>query len=112
MSLEVLDLEKVLPDIVERIVAEFHPEKIILFGSYARGTQYRHSDLDLMIVMPEGVEQTETALAIRRLLRHVPVGKDIVVTTESDFQGLSKMVDTLHRQVAEDGKVVYDAQRD
>ena len=46
-----------LKTITERIVARFNPIKVILFGSYACGTPHEYSDLDILVVMPNGVER-------------------------------------------------------
>ena len=43
---------KVLDEAVRRLVDKFHPEKIILFGSQARGTADNRSDVDLLVIYP------------------------------------------------------------
>ena len=45
-------IQEKIDKMVRRIVKKFKPEKIILFGSYARGTPTRDSDVDLLIIMP------------------------------------------------------------
>jgi predicted nucleotidyltransferase len=52
-----LNLTDKIPEITRRIVETSHPEKIILFGSYARGTSGPDSDLDLLVIVPN-VEHT------------------------------------------------------
>lgn len=71
----------VLKMMVDRIVKNFDPERIILFGSYARGTPDFHSDIDLLVIMKDGAKRRETAVKIRKLLRGSPIAKDVVVTT-------------------------------
>ena len=44
--------EELIKEIKNRIVSEVHPEKIILFGSYAYGTPTKDSDVDLLVIMP------------------------------------------------------------
>lgn len=54
------------------IVERFHPEKIILFGSYAYGQPGEHSDFDLLVVRPGISSENESDLEIRRALWDVP----------------------------------------
>ena len=50
--------EKTIDVLVRRIVEEVHPIRIILFGSAARGNVEQDSDIDLLVVMPEGVQES------------------------------------------------------
>ena len=76
--------EDVLDAIVRRIVEVARPKRIILFGSAARGKTGAHSDVDLLVVVPDGVPRRKTAQAIYQSLAGLGVGKDVVVVTESD----------------------------
>jgi uncharacterized protein len=102
-----IDPQAVIREIVRRIVEAQHPIKIILFGSYARGTAGPESDVDLLIVMPDGTKKRDTAIAIRRLLAGVGLTKDIVVTTPSEIESRGSMVGTVLRPALRDGKVLY-----
>ena len=55
-----------LAPVVKRIVEAVHPSRVILFGSAARGESGPHSDLDLLIVMPDGIHRRQTARRIYR----------------------------------------------
>ena len=55
--------------LVRRIVEEVHPLRIILFGSAARGSTKRDSDIDLLVVMPEGVHRRRTAQLLYQNMR-------------------------------------------
>ena len=68
---------------VELIADEFEPERIVLFGSRARGGARPDSDVDLLIVMPDGTDQTRATIAMHALLHAMPLPKDIVVSTPS-----------------------------
>lgn len=76
--------QDVLDELVRRIVGAAHPKRIILFGSAARGTPGPHSDLDFLVIMPDGVHRRETARRINRALLRIGVSTDVVVVTESD----------------------------
>ncbi|MFQ6098815.1 MAG: nucleotidyltransferase domain-containing protein, partial [Armatimonadota bacterium] len=57
--------EAVLKEIVRRIVQAYDPDKVILFGSFARGTAARHSDVDLAVIKETDVEPLQRTRAIR-----------------------------------------------
>lgn len=92
---------------VRRIVSRFHPEKIILFGSHARGDAGPDSDVDLLVVMPLLGSRLEKQLEIRLALRSIQIPKDIVVTTPEDFQWRKEIPGTIERPAAREGKVLY-----
>jgi tRNA nucleotidyltransferase (CCA-adding enzyme) len=61
--------------IVRRLVPSVSPRKIVLFGSSARGTPGPHSDVDILIVMPDGVRRGETSQRALRALHGIGVSK-------------------------------------
>ena len=102
-------LEEWLPFVVERIVERFGPERVILFGSRARGEAGPHSDVDLLVVMPDGIEDERgVTVEIRRLLRDMPVPKDVVVTTPGEIERRGDLVGTVLRPALREGKVLYE----
>ncbi|HZV06430.1 MAG TPA: nucleotidyltransferase domain-containing protein, partial [Gemmataceae bacterium] len=81
--------------IVRRIVREFHPERVILFGSHARGEAGPDSDVDLLVVMPvEGLKHKKQ-VEIRVALHDIRIPKDIIVTTPEDFAWRKDVVGTI-----------------
>jgi len=70
---------------VNRIVERFHREKIILFGSHARGEAGPDSDVDLLVVIHIQGSKREAQLDVRRSLHNVRVPKDVVVSTPEEF---------------------------
>lgn len=77
---------ELLRTLVERLVEGFDPERILLFGSRARGTAHPDSDLDVLVVMPPGTQKRETQVAMRRALRDLRASKDILVTTPEEIE--------------------------
>lgn len=71
--------------ITERIVATVQPRRIVLFGSAAEGRMGPDSDIDLLIIMPDGVHRRNTARVIYRKLSGMGFSKDIIVVTENDI---------------------------
>jgi predicted nucleotidyltransferase len=96
-----------IQQMVRRIVRRFHPERIILFGSHARGDAGPDSDVDLLVVMPFRGSKREKQLEIRLALRNIHVPKDIVVTTPEEFQWRKEVPGTIERPAAREGKVLY-----
>lgn len=92
---------------VRRIVKRFHPDRVILFGSHARGTGGPDSDVDLLIVMSVTGSKREKQLEVRRALHEFKVSKDIIVTTPEDFEWRKEIPGTIERPAAREGKVVY-----
>jgi len=92
---------------VKRIVKKFDPEKIILFGSQARGDAGPDSDVDLLVVMPVEGPLVDKRLEIRGALHDIPVPIDVIVTTPEDFAWRKKYVGTIERPAAREGKVLY-----
>ena len=69
----------VISIMVNRIVMKFQPIRIVLFGSQARGDATESSDIDLLVIMNDVKDTRQAAIAIRRLLKDMPVSKDIIV---------------------------------
>jgi predicted nucleotidyltransferase len=92
---------------VRQIVSRFHPDRIILFGSHARGDAGPDSDVDLLVVMPFLGSKLEKQLEIRLALNDIHIPKDIVVTTPEDFQWRKEIPGTIERPAAREGKVLY-----
>ena len=91
---------------VDRIVEEFDPQKIILFGSHARGDANRWSDIDLLVVFDEPVNNSEMAVAIMRLLRGFGVAKDVVVTDVATLEYRGTRIGTVFRTALKEGHIV------
>ena len=93
---------------VDRIVKGFRPLQVVLFGSHARGAATEWSDVDLLVVLPNGTDKRDSAIEIRRTLGDLPVCKDIVVATPEELARRGHMVGTLLRSALRDGKVLYE----
>ena len=101
------DVQKILEEMVRRITARFHPDRIILFGSHARGDAGADSDFDLLVVMPVTGSRREKAIEIGVALHGMGVSKDIIVTTPEDFEWRKEIPGTIERPAALEGKVLY-----
>lgn len=92
---------------VRQIVQRFQPERVILFGSHARGDAGPDSDVDLLVVMPVDGSKRAKQVEIRVMLHDIPVPKDIIVTTPDEFAWRRNTVGTIEEPAAREGKVLY-----
>lgn len=98
-----------LDEIVRRIVEAAHPLRIILFGSTARGEAKTESDVDILVVVPDGVHRLETAQSIYRNLIGITIGIDVVVATEADLENYKDAPGLVYREALREGKMLYAA---
>jgi predicted nucleotidyltransferase len=101
------NVERAIDRMVRRIVKRFHPERVILFGSHARGEAGPDSDVDLLVVMPVEGSKREKAVEIGVALHDIRLPKDIIVTTPEDFAWRKEVVGTIERPAVREGKVLY-----
>ena len=92
----------------ERIAREFHPERIILFGSYAYGTPTDDSDVDLLVILPFKEKPTRKALEIlNKLNPHIPL--DLLVRTPEQVRERLRHRDWLICEIIEKGLMLYES---
>ena len=100
--------QKILQQAVDRLVDQFHPQRIILFGSYARGNADEHSDVDLLVVCPIPDNRRKLMVAMDRNLRGLGMARDIVVLSPEEFERDRHIPGTLARPAWQEGKVLYE----
>lgn len=93
-----------------RVVDGFQPEKVILFGSFARGSGGPDSDVDLLVVLPVGQPVAERAIEIRLALRGEGLAKDIFVVSSDEFEKQRDVVGSLVHPANKEGVVLYERQ--
>lgn len=87
---------------------EFHPDRVVLFGSYANGTPTPDSDVDLLVVLPFQGKPVEKSVGIRLRLRP-PFPVDLLVRTPEKVRERLDMGDDFMREILDAGIVLYDA---
>jgi HEPN domain-containing protein/predicted nucleotidyltransferase len=102
-------VQTLIDRMVKRIVKRFRPEKIILFGSHARGEAGPDSDVDLLVVMPLDGSKREKAVEMLEALDEIAVATDITVTSPEDFAWRKDIVGTIEWPAAREGEVLYEA---
>ena len=92
----------------ERLVAEFHPDEVWLFGSHAWGTPGKDSDVDLMVIVPESDERaTRRMQRAHRCLQRLGFGKDVLVPTRAEVDRYKHLRASLFQQVLSRGRSLY-----
>lgn len=101
---------ELLKEVTKTIVQRFHPKRIVLFGSHARGEARPDSDLDLFIEMESNLRPPQRAVAVSALfgLRRWPL--DLIVYTPEEVQRLRGQRGTLLSMIEKEGKVLYEQQ--
>ena len=101
------DAERWLPTIKRRIVRRFRPERIVVFGSQARGDAAPDSDIDLLVVVSDGRDRRELLRSIRMALADVMVSKDVFVTTPGHAARYGDVIGTLVEPALREGVTIY-----
>ena len=97
-----------IEEMVRRIAQGFSPERIILFGSHARGEAQEDSDVDLLVLFTEVEDPRKRAAELYVALIGCSLPKDIVVSTTARFERYRNVVNTVYWPAAREGKVVYE----
>ncbi len=97
-----------LDEIVRRLVRVYHPEKIYLFGSVARGEAGPDSDYDLMVILPDGAPlQLQSEDLGYRALRGTGTAADILVWAHSNFERQLHLKASFPSTVVREGRLLY-----
>lgn len=96
-----------MEEIISRISGAIHPEKIILFGSRARGEARNDSDYDLLIIYDGALSKREVKIAVRRLFSLPDFSMDLFVISSDEFERQKKVVSTVGRVAFVEGLVCY-----
>ncbi len=102
---------KITPTLINRmarrIAQRFRPERIILFGSHARGGAGPDSDVDLLVVMSAVPSKRAAQVATRVALNDFIVPMDIIVTTSDEVERRRNLPGTIIFPALKEGKVLY-----
>ena len=100
--------ERILNEIIRRIVEVAGPEKIILFGSAARDSMGPNSDFDLLIIK-DGVDALDLMARIYRRLHGVGAAVDAIVIAPDDVERFKDSYALIVKPALREGKVMYEA---
>ena len=100
--------QELLDEIVRRIVEAVHPDKIVLFGSHARGDASPDSDLDLLIIAPSDLPRHKRTPPLYKLLAGMGIPKDLVWYTGQEVEQWSHAASYFVTIAMREGRVLYD----
>ena len=102
-------LPKDIEMVTQKIIELEKPQKVYLFGSYARGEAKEGSDLDLLIIKETDIPKPQRNRAIRKELAKMPFGKDIIIYTPDEFNRWLEVPSSFCAIVRNEGKLLYES---
>jgi predicted nucleotidyltransferase len=97
-----------IKEYITRLVQLFHPQKVILFGSYAYGQPEGASDVDILVIMDTSLRPVEQAIEIRKAVKS-PFPLDLLVRTPEQIEERLSLGDFFIKEMLTRGKVIYEA---
>ena len=107
MDKPTLGEEELLQIITTRIAEAIHPQRIILFGSWARGERGPHSDIDLLIIQESTLPRPQRYAQVRRLFWGMGLPMDILVYTPEEFARYQSVPGSFTHSITQEGQVLY-----
>ncbi len=105
------DIRKVIQNILKKLVAEYAPQKVILFGSYAYGSPGQDSDIDLLIIKETTERFIDRWVTVQGLLtgthRFLPL--ETLVLTSAEIENRIAIGDQFIAEILQKGEVLYAA---
>jgi len=103
-------LDKILTEIVARIQCAAQPDRVILFGSRARGTARPESDLDLLVIQDSDQPRYRRSAPYYTLLADLPVEVEVMVYTPQEVEEWSSVPEAFVTTALREGRVLYERQ--
>lgn len=100
---------KEINQMVEKIVKEYHPKKIILFGSYAYGVPTEDSDIDLLIIKDTNKRHIDRWVEVKRILRDISqkLAVSPFIYTENEIKERTAIKDFFIEEILQKGEILY-----
>lgn len=95
-------------EVINKIEKFFQPEKIYLFGSYARGDSNESSDLDILVEFADYEDKRKLAVEIRKALSDLPIPKDILIIKSSEIDSYKEKNWSVYSNALKEGKLLYE----
>jgi predicted nucleotidyltransferase len=100
--------KETVQQMTQRIIENFSPQKVIVFGSWARGETNSDSDIDFLVVMPYNGSKRELQVSIRRYLKDFDVPKDVIVASPEELAEKRFLNGYIYQPALSEGKVLYE----
>lgn len=99
--------ESLIQEITHTIVERFHPRRIVLFGSHARGTANEDSDLDILVEMESKKPFLERTVEVASIFGLRDWSMDLLVITPEEIAARRDVLGTLEYTIEREGRVLY-----
>lgn len=96
-----------IKEVINRIVKNVNPEKIILFGSYASGNPREDSDLDILIIKEMRMPRYKRSREVKKHLRGMKIPIDVIVYTKKEIKKWENTETAFINQAIKQGKILY-----
>jgi len=105
--------EETIKQAADILAEKFHPYRIILFGSYARGVADKHSDVDLLVITEAAEKKNRVKLMteMSQALDGRGYAKDVVVLSPDEYETDKNIPGTIARYVSQEGRLLYERKR-
>lgn len=100
--------KEILAQIRDSLVEKFHPLKIIIFGSQARGTTDDRSDVDILVIAFYNGKRRKVVVEMDRTLRGIGIARDIILLNPKEFERDRAIPGTIARPASKEGMVLYE----
>lgn len=104
---DVILRDPILVEIVDRVVAAFHPEAVYLFGSRARGDWRADSDYDLLMVLPDDFGRKIHPFELHEATKDVRAAIDLVPVSHAGFRAARDQLGNLSHEAFHHGRRIY-----
>lgn len=104
-----MDATQTIEELTRQIVELAHPLKVVLFGSAASGAMTDDSDIDLLVIMPNGTHRRQTAQQLYRGISNINTAFDLIVATVSDIERHENSQSLVYYSALKEGKLLYAA---
>jgi uncharacterized protein len=101
--------QKIQKEIIKRLVSKFAPEKIILFGSQAKGSADKHSDIDILTICPINGDRFDMMREMTSTLNEIDYAFDVIVLSSEEFEIDKQIPGTIARYASKKGKILYES---
>ncbi|MDI6736622.1 MAG: nucleotidyltransferase domain-containing protein [bacterium] len=100
--------EKIIKKAIERLIKVARPQKVYLFGSYARGDARKQSDLDFLVVEQTLSNRRKEMVRLHDAIRSMRIPVDILVASESTFNEWADVPGTVMYKAKMEGRLCYE----
>lgn len=100
-----------IQNLVNTLVEIEHPQKVVLFGSYARGTAHEDSDVDVLVIVKDAtISRLKRMQAVRRQLGKYDFNfsKDILIYTTAEVEDWKNVSQAFITTAMKEGRIMYE----